>query len=51
MHICPDSPRYRSLGNAVTVNVIEWIGKRMRSLPRTGDERTAEVTKQETLEI
>jgi DNA (cytosine-5)-methyltransferase 1 len=26
---CPDSPRYRALGNAVTVNVIEWIGKRL----------------------
>jgi len=26
---CPDSPRYRALGNAVTVNVIEWIGVRM----------------------
>jgi len=26
---CPDSPRYRALGNAVTVTVIEWIGKRM----------------------
>lgn len=26
---CPDSPRYRALGNAVTVNVIEWIGQRL----------------------
>jgi DNA (cytosine-5)-methyltransferase 1 len=26
---CPDSPRYRALGNAVTVNVIKWIGKRL----------------------
>jgi DNA (cytosine-5)-methyltransferase 1 len=25
---CPDSPRYRAMGNAVTVNVIEWIGWR-----------------------
>lgn len=24
-----DSPRYRALGNAVTVNVTEWIGKRI----------------------
>lgn len=24
-----DSPRYRALGNAVTVSVIEWIGKRI----------------------
>jgi site-specific DNA-cytosine methylase len=26
---CPDSPRYRALGNAVTVNVAEWIGRRI----------------------
>ena len=25
----PDSPRYRALGNAVTVPVIEWIGHRL----------------------
>ena len=24
-----DGPRYRMLGNAVTVNVAEWIGKRI----------------------
>ena len=28
---CPDSPRYRALGNAVTVNVIKWIGERLES--------------------
>jgi site-specific DNA-cytosine methylase len=26
---CPDSPRYRAMGNAVTVNVIEWLGRRL----------------------
>jgi len=26
---CPDSPRYRALGNAVTVNVIEQLGRRL----------------------
>ena len=26
---CPDSPRYRALGNAVTVPVIEWIARRL----------------------
>ena len=26
---CPDSPRYRAMGNAVTVNVITWIGHRL----------------------
>jgi hypothetical protein len=24
-----DSPRYKQMGNAVTVNVIEWIGRRL----------------------
>lgn len=26
---CPDGARYKALGNAVTVNVVEWIGKRL----------------------
>ena len=26
---CPDSPHYRMMGNAVTVNVISWIGRRL----------------------
>ena len=26
---CPDSPRYRALGNAVTVAVIEWLARRI----------------------
>lgn len=26
---CPDSPRYRASGNAVTVPVVEWIGRRL----------------------
>jgi len=25
----PDTQRYKTLGNAVTVNIIEWIGKRI----------------------
>jgi DNA (cytosine-5)-methyltransferase 1 len=25
---CPDSPRYRALGNAVTVSVLTWLGQR-----------------------
>lgn len=27
--VCPDSPRYKQMGNAVTVNVIEWIATRL----------------------
>lgn len=27
--ILPDTPRYQQMGNAVTVNVIEWIGRRL----------------------
>jgi DNA (cytosine-5)-methyltransferase 1 len=26
---CPDGPRYRGLGNAVTAPVVEWIGRRI----------------------
>lgn len=26
---CPDTPRYKALGNAVTVAVAEWIGRRI----------------------
>ena len=25
----PDSPRYKAIGNAVCVNVAEWIGRRI----------------------
>lgn len=26
---CPDGPRYKALGNAVTVSVVEWIARRI----------------------
>ncbi len=29
---CPDTPRYASLGDAMTVNVMEWIARRIRSV-------------------
>jgi len=40
-----DGPRYRQMGNAVTVNVIEWIGRRIMAgedvgLPLGWDEST-----------
>jgi DNA (cytosine-5)-methyltransferase 1 len=28
---CPDGPRYRALGNSMAVNVMRWIGERIRS--------------------
>ncbi|MDP3768355.1 MAG: DNA (cytosine-5-)-methyltransferase [Dehalococcoidia bacterium] len=28
---CPDSPRYRALGNAVTTTAVEWIAHRLRA--------------------
>ena len=31
-----DTPRYRQMGNAVTVNVAEWIGRRIRSTSGAG---------------
>ena len=30
----PDSPRYAALGDAVTVNVAEWIGRRILEAER-----------------
>lgn len=30
--VCPDSPRYKQMGNAVTVSVIRWIATRLRSV-------------------
>lgn len=32
--ICPDGPQYRAYGNAVTVNVIEWLGRRLLEVLR-----------------
>ncbi len=29
---CPDSPRYRALGNAVTVSVVTWLGRRLKEV-------------------
>ena len=29
---CPDGPRYRSLGNSMAVNVMRWIGERIRAM-------------------
>ena len=34
---CPDSPRYRALGNAVTVNVIHYLAERLMTM--TGPSR------------
>ena len=30
-----DGPRYKAMGNAVTVNVAEWIGRRLKHLQAT----------------
>jgi DNA (cytosine-5)-methyltransferase 1 len=29
---CPDGPRYRALGNSMAVNVMRWIGERIRAM-------------------
>lgn len=26
---CPDGPRYKALGNSMTINQMRWIGKRI----------------------
>lgn len=28
---CPDGPRYRALGNSMAVNVMRWIGARIKA--------------------
>jgi site-specific DNA-cytosine methylase len=37
----PDSRRYSALGDAVTVNVSEWIGRRLLDMARSADRVTA----------
>lgn len=34
---CPDGPRYKSMGNSMAVNVMQWLGERITSviLPNT----------------
>ena len=29
---CPDGPRYRALGNSMAVNVMRWIGERIKAM-------------------
>jgi DNA (cytosine-5)-methyltransferase 1 len=33
---CPDGPRYRALGNSMAVNVMRWIGERIRAMVEQG---------------
>jgi DNA (cytosine-5)-methyltransferase 1 len=33
---CPDGPRYRALGNSMAVNVMRWIGERIRAMVALG---------------
>jgi DNA (cytosine-5)-methyltransferase 1 len=34
---CPHGPRYRALGNSMAVNVMRWIGERIRAMVAQGD--------------
>ena len=29
--VCPDSPRYKAIGNSMATNVMRWIGQRINS--------------------
>ena len=29
IHRCPDGPRYRAVGNSMTVDVMRWLGQRI----------------------
>jgi len=31
---CPDGPRYKALGNSMSVNVMRWIGKRIEAVDK-----------------
>jgi DNA (cytosine-5)-methyltransferase 1 len=35
---CPDGPRYRALGNSMAVNVMRWIGERIRAAVDSAEE-------------
>jgi DNA (cytosine-5)-methyltransferase 1 len=35
---CPDGPRYRALGNSMAVNVMRWIGERIRAMAAQGND-------------
>ena len=35
---CPDGPRYRALGNSMAVNVMRWIGERIRTMVAHGND-------------
>ena len=35
---CPDGPRYRALGNSMAVNVMRWIGERIRTMAAQGND-------------
>ena len=35
---CPDGPRYRALGNSMAVNVMRWIGERIRAMVENGND-------------
>lgn len=39
---CPDGPRYRALGNSMAVNVMRWIGARIRAAVETEREGLSE---------
>jgi DNA (cytosine-5)-methyltransferase 1 len=35
---CPDGPRYRALGNSMAVNVMRWIGERIKAMVAQGQD-------------
>lgn len=37
---CPDSPRYKSLGNSIAIPVIRWIGERIQQCEACRNDRT-----------
>jgi DNA (cytosine-5)-methyltransferase 1 len=45
---CPDGPRYRAVGNSMTVNVMHWLGTRLEAATSKSAPHTAAHTAEET---
>ena len=41
---CPDGPRYRAIGNSMTVNVMHWLGTRLEAATAKTAPHTAQHT-------
>lgn len=40
---CPDSPRYKAIGNSMAVPVLRWIGERIAAIDRLSCAKVAQL--------